>query len=309
MSTLPTNAGQSQDAWGDFWALNARGNTSGEGGGCLPQRWAAIEQAQSGIWHELAECLPQGAKVLDLATGDGRVLAWMRSKRPDLALTGVDLSPTLPMPPTGTETRSGIAMEELPFAASVFDAVVSQFGFEYGDVPRVTAEIARVLAEGGKVGLIMHRGDGPILEHNRQRRDELLWPLKEKAVARKVKTALKKGPSAIDKAAEFAGKIAQKGAEKFGQQSPAWEIPEAIRRTCLMGRKSGVGSIVETIATIEGHAKNELGRIKSLSGACATADGRQTIVDHFAKKNLNLAETRSLKEENGREFADFVRFE
>ncbi|MCK0129092.1 class I SAM-dependent methyltransferase [Erythrobacter sp. F6033] len=300
---------QSQDAWGDFWALNARGNTSGEGGGCLPQRWAAIEQAQSGVWHDFAEHLPEGAKVLDLATGDGRVLGWMIAKRPDLILTGVDLSPTLPKPPLGTETLSGIPMEKLPFEEGTFDAVVSQFGFEYGDTGQVTAEIARILKPGGKVGLIMHRGDGPILAHNRARRDELLWPLKEKAVARKVKTALKKGPSAIDKAAEFAGKIAQKGAEKFGQQSPAWEIPEAIRRTCLMGRSSGVGSIIETVGTIEGHAKNELGRIKSLTGACATADDRQTIVDHFASRGLALMETRHLTEKSGREFADFVRFE
>lgn len=300
---------QSQDAWGDFWALNARGNTSGEGGGCLPQRWAAIEQAQSGIWHEFAAGLPEGARVLDLATGDGRVLGWMKAKRADLDLIGVDLSPTLPVPPAGTETRSGIAMERLPFSDGEFSAVVSQFGFEYGEVAKVTREIARVLAPGGKVGLIMHRGDGPILEHNRQRRAELLWPLKEQAVARKIKTALKKGPSAIDRAAEFAAKIAQKGAGKFGQQSPAWEIPEAIRRTCLMGRSSGVGSIIETIATIEGHAKNELGRIKSLSGACETADDRKAISDAFAAHGLDLIETRSLEEASGRQFADFVRFE
>nr|WP_298925915.1 class I SAM-dependent methyltransferase [uncultured Erythrobacter sp.] len=299
---------QSQDAWGDFWALNARGNTSGEGGGCLPQRWVAIEQAQSAIWHEFASSLPESARVCDLATGDGRVLRWMRAKRGDLSLIGVDLSPTLPAPPVGTETRSGIPMETLPFADGEFAAVVSQFGFEYGDVAKTAAEIARVLGKGGKVGLIMHRGDGPILEHNQKRRDELLWPLKEKAVARKVKTALKKGPSAIDRAAEFAGKIAQKGAEKFGQQSPAWEIPEAIRRTCLMGRREGVGSIIETIATIESHAKNELGRIKSLSGACATADDRQNIINAFAAHNLSLIETRALKEASGREFADFVHF-
>ena len=139
------------DAWGDFWALNARGNTRGKTGGCLPQRWAAIEQAQQSSWLGFIEALPEGARVLDLATGDGRVLGWMRAKRPDLDLTGIDLSPSLPPPPAGTRTMAGIPMEQLPFEDDHFHAVVSQFGFEYGDVSKVSAEIGRVLAPDGKV--------------------------------------------------------------------------------------------------------------------------------------------------------------
>ncbi|GMN03270.1 class I SAM-dependent methyltransferase [Erythrobacter sp. MTPC3] len=298
----------SQDPWGDFWALNARGNTSGEGGGCLPQRWAAIETAQRNTWQRFAAELPKDARVIDLATGDGRVLNWMRQVRPDLVLTGIDLSPSLPPAPAGTETRSGIPMEDLPFGDASFDAVVSQFGFEYGNTAKVTAEIRRVLKPGGKIGLIMHRGDGPILEHNQQRRKELLWALKDKAVAKKTRVALKKGPQGIDWSANYAGKIAQQGAEKFGQKSPAWEIPEAVRRTCLMGRASGVGSIVETIATIEGHAKNELGRISSLASACTNADKRDAIEQSFAKHEITSEEIKPLREPAGREFADFRQF-
>ena len=245
MATKP-----SDDPWGDFWALNARGGSSGEGGGCLPQRWAAIENAQKSAWYGFVDAVPKDAHVLDLATGDGRVMRWMLGKRPDLSLQGIDLAPQLPPAPPGTASQGGIAMEKLPFDDDAFHAVVSQFGFEYGDVTKVTAEIARVLADGGLVGLMVHRGDGPILEHNRKRRNELLWVLKEKGIARKVKAALKDGPAAIDHAAKLAGKVAEQGAKKFGQQSPAWEIPEAIRRSCLMGRSAGVGSIAETIRNL-----------------------------------------------------------
>ncbi|WP_108786934.1 methyltransferase domain-containing protein [Erythrobacter sp. Alg231-14] len=300
---------QSQEAWSDFWALNSQG-TSGDssGGGCLPQRWAAIEQAQKEAWFGFCADLPDKAKVLDLATGDGRVLRWMLSKRSDLQLLGIDLAPKLPLPPAGTETRGGIAMESLPFDDGRFNAVTSQFGFEYGDTQRVANEIARVLASGGRVGLMVHRGDGPILEHNRQRRNELLWALKEKGVARKVKAALKGGASGIDRAAKLAGKVATQGAAKFGETSPAWEIPEAIRRSCLMGRQAGVGSITETIGIIEGHAKNELGRIKSLAGACTTADARDKVAEAFAKHGLTLNETLAIREPTGRELADFITF-
>ena len=297
-------------AWSDFWAHNARGSVGGgTAGGCLPQRWAAIEKAQSAAWIQFAQDLPEAAKVLDLATGDARVLAWMQSSRSDLALNGIDLAPQIPPPPnSGITTQGSIAMEDLPFDDDSMHAVVSQFGFEYGDVVKVAAEIARVLAEGGKVGLMVHRGDGPILEHNKQRRAELLWALKEKGTARKARNMLKAGPSGIEKAAKLAAKVASQGAAKFGQQSPAWEIPEAIRRSCLMGQRAGVGSIVETIALVERQAVNEIGRIQSLANACTTADKRDVIVKAFAGHGLDLRQTQAICEPSGRALADFITF-
>ncbi len=299
----------SQDPWGDFWALNGpRGGAMGGGNGCLPQRWAAIERALSAQWKDFAKGIAEDAAVLDLATGDGRVMAWLREVRPDLGCTGIDLSPSLPPAPAGTQTKAGVPMEQLPFDDGSMGGVVSQFGFEYGDVPKVAAEIARVLAPGGRIGLIVHRGDGPILEHNKQRRTELMWALKEKGAARKVRATLKGGPPAIDKAADQAGKIAEQGARRFGQSSPAWEIPEAIKRSCVMGRSHGVESILDTIATIEGHALNEIGRINSLAGACASADKRGGIEKAFAVHGLRPGETRALSEPSGRAFADFLSF-
>lgn len=298
----------STDPWGDFWALNARGAANGEAGGCLPQRWKAIEDAQRACWQSFVRDLPEGASLLDLATGDGRVLRWMQEVRPDLALTGIDLAPKLPPPPPGVTMHAGVAMERVSFEDDSLQAVSSQFGFEYGDVAKVAAEISRVLAPGGRVGLIVHRGDGPILEHNLKRQRELLWALREKGVAKKVKAAIAKGASEIDAAAKLAEKIAAAGAKKFGQGSPAWEIPEAIRRSCLMGRRAGVGSITETIGMIEGHAANELGRIRSLAGACKTADARDRLVAAFAAHGLDLTGTRSLEEPSGRELADFITF-
>jgi len=300
----------SQDPWGDFWALNLRSGSAatGEAGGCLPQRWAAIEAAQRIAWFDFVESLGKNARVLDLATGDGRVLRWVYSRRRDLGLTGIDLAPILPEAPAGAQTIGGIAMESLPFADNSYEAVVSQFGFEYGDPAKVSKEIARVLVDGGQIGLMMHRGDGPILAHNRQRRNELLWALKEKSVGKKVKGLLREGPIGFDKAVKLAGKIADLGAKKFGQHSPAWEIPEAIRRSCLMGRQSGAVSVIETISVIESHASNELARIQSLAGACQRADARKVIVDAFAAHGLTLKKTVAVCEPRGRELADFVTF-
>lgn len=288
-------------AWGDFWANNA----GGSGNGCLPERWAAIEQAQRAHWLGFAGDLADGAAVLDLATGDGRVLGWLRAARADLALEGIDLAPTLPPPPEGTRTRGGVAMEALPFESDAFDAVISQFGFEYGDVAAVAGEIARVLRPGGRVALMVHRGDGPILEHNRARLAAIEWALEVTEAVAKALDTPGAGPPV---AAQVAAAIARLGANKFGADTPAWEIPEALRRACVMGEQAGAGSIRATLDAVHAQAANEVGRIRSLARACARADDRGAILAGFAAHGLALEETREVTEPSGRALADFLRF-
>lgn len=291
-------------AWSDFWAANA---DSGEGG-CLPQRWAAIEDAQRGAWRSFVAELPEGAAVLDLATGDGRVLGWMRDERADLALSGIDLAPALPNPPAGTTTQGGIAMESLPFGDGEFAAVVSQFGFEYGDVPKVAAEIARVLAPGGHVGLMVHRGDGPILEHNAARRAAIDWVLGDQQLGAILRQALDAPNGGPDVAAQVAAAIGMLGARRFGEDSPGWEIPEALRRAVLLGAEARRDSTLATIAEIETRAANEIGRIASLERACATADQRDALAAAFAAHGLSLRTSSEVCEPSGRALASFLIF-
>lgn len=291
-------------AWSDFWTHNAGAGS----GGCLPQRWATIEDAQRTAWRTFIGDLPQGARVLDLATGDGRVLDWMRAKRGDLGLIGVDLAPTLPASPQGTQTCGGIAMEDLPFAADEFAAVVSQFGFEYGDIGPTAAEIGRVLVPGGKVGLMVHRGDGPILEHNLARRAAIDWVLEEQRLVTILHTALESPQGGPQVAAQVAAAIGMIGASKFGQATPAWEIPEAMRRAMMMGAAAGMESIVTTIQEIETRARNETGRIASLARACGVADQRDVITAAFKAQDLQLRSEDKIAEPSGRAFASFLIF-
>jgi SAM-dependent methyltransferase len=291
-------------AWSDFWAANA----GAPQGGCLPQRWAAIEEAQADAWRGFIAALPEGAKVLDLATGDGRVLGWMHAARADLGLTGIDLAPNLPAPPAGTTTQGGIAMESLPFGDGEFAAVVSQFGFEYGDVSKVATEIARVLAPGGSVGLMVHRGDGPILEHNLARRAAIDWVLGEQQLGVILRQALDAPNGGPDVAAQVATAIGLVGANRFGEDSPGWEIPEALRRAVLLGAEAGPESILATISEIEARAANEVGRIASLERACGVADRREALTQAFAAHGLSLQAKSDVCEPSGRALASFLTF-
>ena len=77
-------------AWDRFWADDRQTG----GGGCLPSADNRIEQVQAEAWRAFAVELPKHARVLDLGTGDGRVMRWM-----------IEARVTLPSDPEAAATR------------------------------------------------------------------------------------------------------------------------------------------------------------------------------------------------------------
>lgn len=289
-------------SWNDFWA---RSSSAGQRTGCLPEGWAPIEQAQKQVWTNFIQQSRKGARVLDLATGDARVLRWLQKARPDLKLTGVDAASKLPTPPKGCKLRAGVVMEQLPFKDSSFDVVTSQFGFEYGDTAKAAAEVQRVLVPGGRVGLVIHRGDGPILAHNLRRLEAISWALEDRKVVQIALNTLAFSGAAQLLPAQLNG-IAAEGARLYGPRSPAWEIPEAIRQTMVLGLQRDPHSIAATLEVLQERASNEIGRIKSLQRACATADERVGLLNHLEGVGLRQQETKPISDAQGTVFADQI---
>ncbi len=60
-------------------------------------------------------------------------------------------------------------MEALPFAENSFDAAVSQFGVEYGNIADTARELERVLKPGARLRFLVHHRDGEIVEQGRMR--------------------------------------------------------------------------------------------------------------------------------------------
>jgi SAM-dependent methyltransferase len=276
-------------AWDDFW----KSDEAAAGCGALATQWHAIEAAQGPFWQAFARTLPKGGRVLDLATGNGVVMGWLVSARRDLKPVGIDLAPTLPTPPKGCRSVGGVAMEAVPFKDATYDAVVSRFGVEYGDVPRVVAEIARVVRPGGKVGLITHKFDGAIMEHNRRRREGLQWALHDKAVIGSARAglALRRIGLAVPPAIAAAPAEAR---ARFGAQSSAWEICEAVVQTLTLGRNADDAHLLETLLTLENKARNEIGRIDSLESACERIKDADALEARFASHGLRLADRKQL---------------
>jgi ubiquinone/menaquinone biosynthesis C-methylase UbiE len=151
------------DTWSDYWRLGElttlnffREGYSGE---------------LAAFWQELVEGVPEGGRVLDLATGNGAVallaLRHARQLGRTLAIEGVDAARIDPAAHAGRTPAVAAELQAIRFhpqtsfehtglPAASFDLVTSQYGIEYGDLSAAAAEIARLLRPGGRFGAILH---------------------------------------------------------------------------------------------------------------------------------------------------------
>jgi ubiquinone/menaquinone biosynthesis C-methylase UbiE len=108
---------------------------------------------------DIAADAPHGAEVLDVGTGPGILLVELARRRPDLRLTGIDLSADMISAATRNvaryadrvKTRVG-DVTALDYPDGSFDLVISSFSLHHWDHPEAAVpELARVLRPGGRL--------------------------------------------------------------------------------------------------------------------------------------------------------------
>jgi ubiquinone/menaquinone biosynthesis C-methylase UbiE len=116
-----------------------------------------------GFYHRLAAdaegAVPPGGAVLDVGTGPGVLLAELAKHRPDVHVTGVDLSADMAAAATRNLARYGdratarvADVADLPFADGSFDLVVTSLSVHHWEHPETAVpELARVLRPGGRL--------------------------------------------------------------------------------------------------------------------------------------------------------------
>jgi ubiquinone/menaquinone biosynthesis C-methylase UbiE len=129
----------------------------------LYDRWVApAVTSQAAVLETELDAAPQGARVLDVGCGGGQNLLWIAGRRPDLDLTGLDLSADQ----VGRAERRARSVDvnarfvegsalELPFEDASFDIVLSVGSLKHWpDKDRGISECLRVLRPGGQLFVV-----------------------------------------------------------------------------------------------------------------------------------------------------------
>nr|WP_295382836.1 class I SAM-dependent methyltransferase [Pseudoxanthomonas sp.] len=159
-------------AWTDYWRTGALHS-------CPTSYPGNYDGAIGEFWREAAQQLPQGGRILDVATGNGAVPRLLMSHgRLDLDIDGIDAADVSGID-AAMDARirfhSGIRMEALPFSAGQFDAASSQFGIEYANHPEALEEVLRVLKPSGQIHWVMHHRDSVFTRMAAHESEHLAW--------------------------------------------------------------------------------------------------------------------------------------
>ena len=280
--------------WDRFW-------TGGEltKGGCLPAGYDSVGRLQRQIWHEFAQALPRGARVLDLGTGDGRVMGWLLERRRDLKPTGIDSAQQLPPPPRGSRVRTGISIESVPLPDASFEAITSQFGFEYGDIAPASRELVRLLRPQGRFRLLVHHASGPIVRHNLARAEGLKWASDTSGAIAKARTLVNaRAVANMPTPASFRELVAEAGS-RFGAGSGAEEFTRALLQTLEASRGAPPQQVLATIRELEQLAGDELAVIGALANAAADAKRIGKIAGLLGNSGASVDPVREVTDRDG----------
>lgn len=158
-------------AWNRYWK-------GGHGDTCFHQgETFSLRKDWIGFFAEL----PQSARILDLATGNGALALIAaevgRANSCDFSIVGVDFAS--PRPELLSEIDASLLdsisfvsstpLENMEFDAASFDAVTSQYGFEYSDTRHSIPKIANLMAPGARLRFLIHSFGGNVYKATEQR--------------------------------------------------------------------------------------------------------------------------------------------
>ena len=265
----------SNQGWQAYWK-------EGRLGSFVPENEETASEIQS-RWVELLSDLSDGARVLDVATGNGILLghAEMAAKRngKHYALTGVDLAPIDParyVPDLSEglqEARflGGIPAERLPFEEGDFDVILSQYGLEYADLGKALDEIKRVLVRSGRLIWLAHCEGSEVVDQNLDQDAQislLLAPGGPIDAMTGLLAKLEKGKRSVH--AETKLRVALSEAEKYcGEHPPA----NVVREVCTI--------IADTASRYQAYRLQDLKQM--------VMDSRKRLLAHRQRINDLLA--------------------
>lgn len=151
------------------------------------------------LWLAFFASLADGARVLDLGTGNGAILLFAKEAASSTGrrfeIHGADLAsidPARHVPNgaalfEGIEFHPGMPCERLGFDDASFDAVSGQYALEYTDMAKSLGEVRRVLRHGGRALFVLHHDQSALIRNARESLAQGALVLEETKILRKLR--------------------------------------------------------------------------------------------------------------------------
>lgn len=292
--------------WNDYWHFDRLSSFDDVG------KTNYGEEIAAG-WKGFFDALPAGASILDLCTGNGAVavMAAEASRRGDkdfriVAVDAADVNPYRWVKKrrdeiAAIEFRPATPIEDLPWPAASFDAVVSQYGVEYSDLSRSIPELTRVVAPGGRVRLSLHAAEGAVVKRSQRVVPEIDFLLHEVDLAGKAQHCLRAAaaversvnpPASAQSAARESVAAFQK-ALRDTHQRMASAVDRAMlddagkMLTVLYQRRNqyDVAQAIGIVEEIRTEWRNHRGRLVAQIEAAVTQTGRAELASRLRGSN------------------------
>jgi ubiquinone/menaquinone biosynthesis C-methylase UbiE len=249
-------------------------------------------------WVEFFASLPDGARVLDVGTGNGAVALIARDAAVAAAkqfeIHGSDLA--LIDPPRqvrggermfdGITFHPGVAAERLPFEMNSFDGVSAQFAVEYTHVSASLPQIFRVLKPGGRARLSVHHADSVVIQNARLSLAQANLVLDEARIYRKLRSFIAAEREAASQPKAAASWNQLTGAAARLQQAAATHANahvllvtlDAVQKLLASRRQLSPPQFEREIDRVERELRAQVRRLLDLTGAARSADQMAEMV-------------------------------
>jgi ubiquinone/menaquinone biosynthesis C-methylase UbiE len=210
-------------------------------------------------WATFFRDLPEGARILDVGTGNGAVALIARQTAAELqrhweieATDKAQIDPQRHVPQgaqllEGIRFHAGTATEDLPFPHEYFDAVSGHYALEYMQPGAALGEIHRVLRPGGRAQFVIHHANSLLVRSAKVSLREGQLVLQETKIYRRLQKLV------------GMGQVAKSTAERAAADLQA--AIRALKQALPAARQAGGGRIL--IVTLDAVQKLLAARTKT----------------------------------------------
>jgi len=258
------------------------------------------------VWVEFFSVLRDGARILDVGTGNGAI-ALIASQTAAAAgrtfeIHGSDLARIDPVRDVmngadlfrGVQFHPAVATEQLPFESEGFDAVSGQYALEYTDLSRSLPEIRRILRKGGCAQFVLHHADSVVARSARESLAQTALVLTETNVLRLLRRWLdaeRRTPTAAHKSRTDLSAAMQLIAQAAAQTANALTLSvtlDGVQKLAQARRVLAPGALEREIVRFENDLRSAARRLNDLVRSGLSPAAMEDLVQLARRARLGV---------------------